>query len=233
MHYIELTFSIYLLMDIKFQESFQIIGQNINQSMLLDSQLSCFHHENKFKNYIFCSFYPVEKDKLYKAGRVYLFKLRTIDDVFAEKISSLLRKNKSNGFKVISVEKKKVEKHIITELFSITPVIITTDNNNNWVHGNDFKLLQRRLQDNLEKKYNNFYEDKLSAKGNFIERIEILNRMPISIIYKSTHFLGNKFKIYINENDDYQKMAFIAEAIGLGEKGSSVGSGFCNAQYLK
>lgn len=233
MEYYELTCTVYLKKDIQFNESFEIISKNINKVMLQDIKLSQLHVSNSFKYYVFNSFFPIEIDKLYKAGKVYVFNLRCLNKVFAEKINCLLRKINSDDFKVISVDKKIVRRHQITELTSITPVIITTEGNKNWVIGDSIEMLQRRLRDNLEKKYNAFNDDKLNVNEDFVERIEILNRVPISIKYKNTKLLGIKLKLYIKLEEECQKLAFIAEAVGIGEKGSAIGAGFCNAQYLK
>lgn len=233
MQYFELILTAFLQKDVHYRESYEIITKKINKTMLLDEELSILHTKNKYKNYVFCSFYPAEENKYYKAGRVYIFNIRTIDECFADKISKLLKLTDATDFKIISIEKNTVKRRFITYLQTITPVIITTEGNKNWVPGDDIALLQKRLTDNLEKKYNRFYEDKITSEGDFMERIEFINKVPISLKYKNTNLLGNKIKIYIKPDEVYQKMAFIAEAIGLGEKNSTIGGGFCNAQYLK
>ena len=55
----------------------------------------------------------------------------------------------------------------------------------------------------------------------------------MSFFYKNTKLLSNKFKIVPNDDVISQNLAFIAEATGIGEKSSSAGLGYCNAQYLK
>jgi len=233
MNYYELIVTAYLQRDIHYREAYEVIAKHINRAMHLDNELSIYHSENRYKLYVFNTFYPTESDKQYKAGKIYIFNIRTIDKGFADKISQLLKQTDANDFKVISIEKKAVKQHTIEYLQTITPVIITTEGNKNWVMGDDLDLLQRRLSDNLEKKYNSFYQDKLALKDNLIERIEILNKVPISLKYKNTKLIGNKIKIYVRPEEEYQKLAFVAEAVGLGEKNSSIGAGFCIAQYLK
>jgi len=94
-------------------------------------------------------------------------------------------------------------------------------------------LLQQRLQANLEKKYKGYYKNKLVPEQSFIQMIQVQNSKPISYSYKNIKLLGNKFRIIVNEDSVSQKLAFIAEATGLGEKSSSAGMGFCNANYLE
>lgn len=233
MNYYELISTVYLKKDIYYREANEIIAKHINKAMYIDNELSKYHVENRYKLYVFNIFYPTEADKQYKAGKIYVYNIRTIDKDFAEKISKLLKQTDSDYFKVIAVEKKAVKQHTIEYLQTITPMIITTEGNKNWVPGDNLDLLQKRLSDNLEKKYNSFYQEKPVLKDNLIERIEILNKVPISLKYKNTNLLGNKIKIYVKPEEEYQKLAFVAEAVGLGEKNSSIGAGFCIAQYLK
>ena len=42
--------------------------------MLKDQALKQLHEENRYKNYVFCNLYPIEKDGIYKAGNIYTFK---------------------------------------------------------------------------------------------------------------------------------------------------------------
>ncbi len=39
--------------------------------------------------------------------------------------------------------------------------------------------------------------------------------------------LANKVSIQIEDNEEAQKVAFLARAVGLGEKNSAIGAGFC------
>jgi CRISPR-associated endoribonuclease Cas6 len=94
----------------------------------------------------------------------------------------------------------------------------------------DIMKLQKQLHDNLEKKYVDFYGEKLQGEQNFIQLLEVKNRQPQNIWLskngKSFRFFGNKFRIVPNEDDVSQKLAFLALSCGLGEK-NSFGGGFC------
>ena len=98
----------------------------------------------------------------------------------------------------------------------------------------DILKLQKQLQDNLLKKYENFYNEKLKPTQNFIQLLEIKNQKPQSIYFMKkindgksirVRLFGNKFKIVPNEDETSQKLAFVALSCGLGEK-QSYGGGF-------
>lgn len=238
MKYFELTCVAYLKRDIEFAISFEAISKYISFSMARGGLLEA-HKKNGFKYYVFCGFMPLQKDKLYKKGSTCKFSIRSFDEDFINKLSTSLRENIDNGdFLVVHVEKKAIEQFFISELYSATPVITTMENGKFWTlqSSGDILQLQKQLHDNLEKKYQSFYGETLKAPQNFIQLIELKNRVPQNIkIHKEGNkvtFFGNKFKIIPNEDEASQKLAFTALACGLGEK-NSYGGGFCLSRRMQ
>ncbi|WP_053956477.1 CRISPR-associated endoribonuclease Cas6 [Inediibacterium massiliense] len=228
MMFIELTVTVMLKKDIFFVESGYIIGKNINKAMLLDKDLKILHPRREYKYYIFNSFYPLEKNKTYIKGRVYVFKIRGLDCEYMEKFKRCLQKLESYDFEVISVATSEVKQKHINKLYSITPIIITKDNKP-WLQGDDVEEFKKRLEANLEKKYKNFFGEDIDIQDKFIKSLEFKNKLPIYFKYKGIKLLGNKINVEIKDNDTAQKIAFMAMAIGMGEKNSSIGAGYCNA----
>jgi len=88
------------------------------------------------------------------------------------------------------------------------------------------EFLKKRIKNNLQKKYENYFEEKLDMKDKFIEYIEIINKKPIVYKYKDFKVLGNKFNIKVGTSDESQKLAKLANAVGILEKNSSLGAGY-------
>ena len=158
--------------------------------------------------------------------------MRSLDENLIDVLADELRKNINNpDLQVLETVKKSYRQRFIQELYTVTPTIITTENNLFWTMEKDGDILrlQRQLHDNLEKKYQNFYGEKLEPLQNFIQLIEIKNRKPQTIQItkegKPIRFFGNKFKIIPYEDEISQKLAFVAMGAGLGEK-NSFGGGF-------
>jgi CRISPR-associated endoribonuclease Cas6 len=239
MQYFELTCIAYLKKDIIFKESFEKISKYISYSMAQDAKLKTIHKDIGFKYYTFGGFLPIEKEKIYLKGSSYRLTIRSIDENLIETLSKELRKNINNpNLIVVETNKKAVKQFFISELYSATPVIITTENGFHWTRDKDGDILklQKQLQDNLEKKYQDFYSEKLTSSQNFIQLLEIKNQKPQTIQItkngKKIRFFGNKFKIVPNEDEISQKLAFLALGCGLGEKGS-FGGGFCLAKGME
>jgi CRISPR-associated endoribonuclease Cas6 len=238
MKYFELICTAYIKRDISFKDSFETISKYISFSMAQDEELKITHEATGFKHYTFGGLFPIEKEKVYKKGSTYSFTLRSIDENLIETLSKELRKNINNpNLLIVESNKKRVNQFFINELYTATPVIITVENGFYWTmeKDGDITKLQKQLHDNLEKKYFDFYGEKLKPEQNFIQLLEIKNRVPQNIhITKNDHsirFFGNKFRIVPNEDEISQKLAFMALGCGLGEK-NSFGGGFCVARGL-
>ncbi|MBW9158407.1 MULTISPECIES: CRISPR-associated endoribonuclease Cas6 [Clostridium] len=232
MEYAGLTITACLLQDVYFTKAGEVIGQVINKASYMDNQLAEKHVRNEYKNYCFDLLYPLESDKTYKRGRIYVFRIRSLEENFIVKLKLLLPKVQSDFMKIIAIEQNNIKQKHIIELYTVTPALVTVDNKH-WLPQDNFMLLQQRFQMNLEKKYKAYYGEALNVKQSFIQHIEILNHKPMSFFYKNTKLLANKFKIIPNDDIISQKLAFVAEATGIGEKSSAAGLGYCNAQYLK
>ena len=240
MEYFRLMCTIYLKNDIDFKESFDKLAKYISFSMSQDKQLKTTHQSKGFKHYTFGGLFPIEKERVYKKDSSYTFAIHSVNENLINILSHELRKNINNpDILVVETTKKRVKQFFISELYTVTPVIVSIENGLYWTTDKDGDIvkLQKQLHDNLEKKYQDFYGEKIKAKQNFIQLLEIKNRVPQSIYITKNdtkveskeiriRFFGNKFKIVPHEDDVSQKLAFLALGSGLGEK-NSFGGGFC------
>lgn len=236
----ELTCKAYLKKDIEFSRSFEILSKYISFSMARGG-LEESHKEEGFKHYVFSGFRPNEQDlktKKYQNGNVYEFIIRSLDETFIDKLSHPLRENINNSDMLVLQTTKKISKQFfISELYSATPVIVSLESKKYWTmkESGDIMQLQKQLHDNLAKKYKSFFGEEMKAVQNFIQLLEIKNRVPQNINItkddKQITFFGNKFRIVPNEDEVSQKLAFVALACGLGEK-NSYGGGFLVSRSL-
>ncbi|MDD5373786.1 MAG: CRISPR-associated endoribonuclease Cas6 [Sulfurimonas sp.] len=237
----ELTCVAYIKKDTEFGNSFEAISKYISFS-LVRGGLEESHKRDGFKYYAFSGFRPKKGEinaKVYKKGDSYEFTIRSLDEKLIDTLMHSLRENINNGdFLVIQTTKKAIKQFFISELYSATPTIVSLENKKFWTmqESGDIMQLQKQLHDNLEKKYQSFYGEKLQSTQNFIQLLEIKNQKPQNIIIhkdgKKVTFFGNKFKIVPNEDEISQKLAFVALACGLGEK-NSYGGGFCLARGMR
>ncbi|MCD6654465.1 MAG: CRISPR-associated endoribonuclease Cas6 [Sulfurovum sp.] len=241
MQYFELTCKAYLKSDLLFDQGFEKMSKFINFA-IMRGEKKALHEKIGFKHYSFGGFRPFKEDiknKMFKCGNIYDFTIRSLNEGFIDSIAPALRENIDNpSIQVLQVTKKTIKQFFISELYSATPVIVSTENGKFWTmnESGDIIKLQKQLHDNLEKKYQTYFGEKLEAEQNFIQLIEVKNRVPQNIIIhkegKKIRFFGNKFKIIPNEDELSQKLAFVALACGLGEK-NSYGGGFCVGKGMR
>ncbi|MDM8564723.1 CRISPR-associated endoribonuclease Cas6 [Candidatus Halobeggiatoa sp. HSG11] len=240
MNYFELSCKCFIKQDIFFKNSFEIIAKYINFSMCQDERYLAVHNSLDFKPYCFNSFYPPEQGRVYEKDKIYTLTIRAVDRDFIYNLVESLRKNINNAnFLVLETKVKTVKKFFVTELYTVTPTIVTIDNKPTyWTRekSGDIVQLVTQLHDNVAKKYQQVYNRPISATNTFIQLIELMNQKPENIFIiknkKQIRLFGNKFKIVPHEDETSQALAFVALSCGLGEK-QSYGGGFCTSKGIK
>ncbi len=231
MKYFELKITLLLNVHIIYKEIHSFISSNINKAMTEDVTLKNLHINKKFKPYCIGSLYPFDlKNKIYKANQVYILTIRSIDKGFLNYLKSSLKNSNKLDFKVLAIEFLEHKYKFIESAYSLTPTVISISDENNrvrhWTKGDgSLEFVKRRIKDNLQKKYIEFYGENLSVEEDFISMIEIKNHKPIVFNYKRVKLYTNKFKIVFASDENSQKLAFLAFGVGILEK-NSLGFGF-------
>ena len=226
MQYYNIKVAVLLKNDTQAFENYEKISKLISASMLKDQTLKQLHEENRYKNYVFCNLYPIEKDGIYKAGNIYTFQIRTIDFKLGLKIKQVLNNFQNEEFKVIVSDLETSTQRKINTLATLTPAIITSDKGD-YLINNDMQLVKERILANAQKKYNQLYNEKIDM--DFIKSIKQTNNKPIKIPYKSINILGYKFEIEVKDDPISQYLAYLILSVGLLEKNAE-GFGFCKAK---
>ncbi len=241
----ELTNTVFLKTDLHFKQMPQTLAKYIDYSLCQDEHFAALHKSRDFKHYSFGGLYTQKMvpGGSYAQGTTATFTLRCFDEKLATYLQTALRENINNPHLiVIQSRKKHVPQFFISELYTPTPTIVTSGNDDKdrplyWTleSDGDIMKLQKQLHDNAAKKYQSFFGEKLEEKQNFIQLLELKNKVPQNIHLnkdgKGVRLFGNKFKIVPNEDETSQKLAFTAMACGLGEK-NSFGGGFCLGKGL-
>ena len=99
----------------------------IDYSFSKRDELLSMHNMNKYKFYCFDSLYPVERERIYKKGKVYALTIRTLDLNLAEFFSNSLLDVETYYVKALSSEIKIIPQRPIEKIYSLTPAIIKND----------------------------------------------------------------------------------------------------------
>ncbi|OUP77387.1 CRISPR-associated endoribonuclease Cas6 [Erysipelatoclostridium sp. An173] len=225
----ELKIKIYLLKDIKVNETQNYLAYFIDSVLVKNKQYAQMHEQNTYKYYTFDSLYPLAKNGIYKADNIYVFRIRTIDYKLAEYFSNNLSNNRTNELQGLTTNIKILKQHLIKKIYTLTPVIIKTENGY-WKNNLSLNDFEERLKTNLIKKYNNLFNCKLDEDFQFYNYLKFKNKVPVSRKYKNITLLGDMLELEIAENDIAQKLAWLAIGVSLGEL-SARGYGMVNYQF--
>lgn len=202
----------------------------IDYSFSKRQELLDMHNENKYKFYCFDSPYPLEKDKVYKKGKIYTLTIRTIDFNLAEFFSNSLLDVQTYFIKALSSEIKIIPQRHIEKIYSVTPAVIKNDTGY-WKDSMSINDYERRLKENLIKKYNAITGSKINEDFELFNKIEFKNRKPVPVGYKNITLLGDKVNLYIADNQRAQNLAYMAIGTGVLEINGR-GAGFVNYKFM-
>ncbi len=227
----EINLKLYILKDIEYKDVYTKISHFLDSALAKDSELLDFHSANVYKNYTFNTFFPIEKNQLYKNNNIYAIQIRTVDKGLAEFFSSVLKNHFTDDLKVLTVDIKLIPRKTINCIYSLTPVLLKNSDFGYWKDNLSLIDFERRIRENLIKKYNNIMETKLEENFEVFTAFELTNEKPIGFPYKSKKILGDKIKIYVSDNEKAQELAYMALGTGIGEMNAR-GAGYVNYRWV-
>lgn len=222
--------TVYLLKDIESKNALSKIASLIDKSFLWDERMMKMHKKVSYKPYTFNSLYPIEKDQIYRAGKVYTILIRSISKDFVHFCKEHLVNTYTEEMKALALTVKVLPQKMIQRIYSVTPNIIKCDQGY-WKGHLTIQQYEKRLIDNLMKKYKYFIEEEINEDFELFTYVRLENRKPISFSYKNVKLLGDKVTIHIAENEMAQKLAYLALGCSLGELGAR-GAGFMSYQTM-
>ena len=210
------------------------IAEKINyflDSVLAKDQEFLQYHENKgYKYYVTDAPWPIEKDGIYKEGKVYTLRIRTVKQELAEFFSEKLYAHTSKELLGVGGKLRIISKKHIQELYSITPIVIKNEEGY-WRGNMSVPEFEKRIKTNLIKKYKQFTGKNIREDILLYDVMKFNNRIPIKIPYKNINLLGDKLSFRISNEQLSQELAYFALGVGLGCNNAR-GLGFVNYKYL-
>lgn len=227
----EITIKVFLINNINKFDAAKEIAKYIDCEMSKKEKFLKLHNDKVYKPYTFNLLYPVPiEDGVYKKGNIYSFQIRTIDYELAKFFSVDLINIYTDSIKGLTADVKIIPKKHIEKIYSITPVLLK-NNEGYWRKNLSINQFEKRLIDNIIKKYNYIYETKINEDFKFYTNIEFKNKKPISVNYKNIKLLGDKIELLIDSNHLAQELAYLSLGVGLLESNAR-GTGFMGYRWL-
>lgn len=216
---------VYMMKSIPLSNILEEISHFIDTGLGKNDKMLEFHEKKGYKNYSHSGFKELEKDKVYKEGKVYSFSIRCIDDVLKNYLSKTLPDISTSTIKGLVATVKFIPKMYIERIYTLTPALLKLEEGY-WKGHMDFITYEKRIIENSIKKakliMGEFEENFVLFNG-----IKMLNHKPIANSYKNITLLGDKFELLIADNEKAQQVAYILLATGILE-GNPRGYGFVN-----
>lgn len=223
---------VYLLSNIPHNRILSEISAYIDAALSSDSKMLEFHRSYQYKNYVLSGFKELEKDKYYKEGKVYTFSLRCIQKELCDFFLLKLPNSQTATMKGLVAAVKIIPPLFLERLYTITPALIKVEGAGYWKGNLSFDEYEKRLFANSVKKYKQLTGEEIDENFTLYSRIQFLNQKPAASQYKEITLLGDKFELYISDNEMAQKIAYMLLGTGIMENNSR-GHGFLNYAALR
>lgn len=236
----EINCRIYLLDNINEKYIKSELAYLIDQCLLSNKETAKLHNDNRSKYYSFNSkVTPIEYNGFLKKSMIYEFKIRTVDKELLDFLLANLPKIYSDKIKVLECNYRLLNEGIIEKLYSITPVVLNFQNQDNklegyWEKNHTIEEVLNRIQQSLIIQYNNYFNESIPLDTIIFNSIKKRNKYPISQTYikdREMTFLCDKFELYVEMSSEAQKIAQFACATGIGAR-CPRGFGFVNPKRL-
>ncbi len=226
----EMQVKMYSLLDSNKKIALEQISKLIDSCLMQSENMQQIHQRTSYKYYSFGAPVPVQKDGIYKKGNIYTFVLRTTEEYLAEYFSLHLAKQYSESFKLLTVELRQIKMRPIEKVYTLSPIILKFDTGY-WKGNYTQQIFEKRLQENLIKKYNMLYKMQLNEDFELFNYIKFDNLKPVAFHYKDITLLGDKITVHLADNETAQKLGALAIGSGVGEMNAR-GAGFVNYKFL-
>ena len=243
----EMKLKIKLKKDIFLKDIATHITRFMDMNLSNNTEMYNYQSSKIYKEYSFDSLFPIEEDKIYKKDKEYFFRIRTINQKIANYFLDTLMFFQNKDMEGLTLNIRVVEKKLIEKLYTITPILMKTDEGY-WQYSMTFEDFEKRLKINCLKKYLYFTqkngdlevdkellkklgEDK-SDDIDLFTNIKFINKKPITIIYKGRKLVGDKIELQVANNERAQDIAYMLLGTGLLEN-CTRGCGFLGFKFYE
>ena len=174
--------------------------------------------------------YPLSDNGIYNSNNIYTITIRTIDKKLADYFNENLSNEFDSNIKGLASELRILPRKHIDKIYSITPVIVKTESGY-WKGKLTVEEYEKRLRENLFKKYKMINNASIDEKIEIYNSIEFINKKPIGCLFKNIELLGDKISLKIADDKLSQELAYMSLGTGVLEMNSR-GYGFMNYRWL-
>lgn len=205
------------------------IGRFISGALRMSENDSLYRANNSFRSYTFDQPFPLESEHIYREGKIYTVRIRTISQELAEFFIRRLPLYTDGCLQVLEGEVKVIPRYILERVHTLTPVVLKTEQGY-WRNQMQEREFEERLKRNLIRKYNFFQHTHLNCDFCLFRQMEFINRKPVRITQRDISLLGDKVSLTAAQNETAQELLYMALGTGVGENNAG-GCGFLGYRF--
>ncbi|AGX42974.1 CRISPR-associated endoribonuclease Cas6 [Clostridium saccharobutylicum] len=226
----ELIVKTYCLKSISDSKALEKISSLIDKAFLNSEDMCKYHNSREYKFYSHDTFDPWTPSGV-SVGEIRSFKIRTVDSKLKNYLMTNLLELSTDSLLVLYVTDKVIPKGELSQIESVTPIIIKTEVGY-WRNNYDDEFFIDRITANLIKKYNAF-----TGKNIPLADIELFNKITlkkshIKRRYKNITLFGDRYVFYLKDDELSQDIGYFALGSGVAEM-CPRGFAFMQYQYKK
>ena len=211
----ELALHICFLSPLSYERVSDRIGTFIDTALGEKEEYLGLHRSSTFKYYTYDHPYPIEPGRIYRSGRIYTIRLRTVIREMAEYLAAKLSFRTRGGIQSLGGELRCIPQKRIACVYTLTPVVMKAEQGY-WRSWLQVYRYEEWLKNNLIRKYNYFTHTEISGDFPLYQKIEFENECPVRIMCKNVVLLGDKLRLTASGNARAQELLYMALGTGLG-----------------
>lgn len=226
-----LSLDVKLKKDIDYKDLPEKISQAVNKFFLATPETASFHESKGIKLYSYSLLEPIEKDKVYKKGKIYSFTLKYFNQEIFDKLIDKIPYIQNDIFIVLNYcTKDELLDLDMESIYTIVPAVFRQNKENNlrWTPQDDLNYVKESIIKNTVHKYNLLNPSNPIKYYNFIESLEPVSISKIAAVfnYKEGKILANQFIIHLKDDIMSKQMGYIMLGAGVGLS-NSLSFGYC------
>lgn len=226
----ELIVKTYCLKPISDSKALEKISSLIDKAFLNSEDMCKYHNSREYKFYSHDTFAPWTSSGV-SVGEIRSFKIRTVDFKLKNYLMTNLLELSTDSLLVLYVTDKVIPKGELSQIESVTPIIIKTEVGY-WRNNYDEEFFIDRITANLIKKYNAFTGKNIPLAGIELFNKITLKKSHIKRSYKNITLFGDRYVFYLKDDELSQDIGYFALGSGVAEM-CPRGFAFMQYQYKK
>lgn len=230
----EMALKIFFIHDVTVPLIYGELARYIDSYLAQNEYFFAFHNRrHSIKGYCFDLPVKIEKGmKSYRGGRIYQFRIRTVDKELLSYLMAGVADHKTDAIKGLTRTVAQIPRKPIASVYTLTPMVLKSPTGMGyWRDCMSFAQFEQELTSSLIHQYEVYTGEKVREGISLYDQIELKSKCAVGVRYKGITLLGDKLSLQVADNEDAQRVMYFALANGIATMGTR-GLGFLGYRFV-